>query len=78
MTAELRHDFRVEEVRAIHDLALPELLFRAQQVHRQHHRPEEVQLCRAAFGEDRRVPGRLCLLCPVDTLLDGGAAGRAC
>ena len=45
MTAELRHDFRVEEVRAIHDLALPELLFRAQEVHRQHHRPDEVQLC---------------------------------
>ena len=45
MTAELRHDFRVEEVRAIHDLALPELLFRAQDVHRRHHRPDEVQLC---------------------------------
>jgi hypothetical protein len=45
MTAELRHDFRVEEVRAIHDRPLPELLFRAQEVHRQHHRPDEVQLC---------------------------------
>jgi biotin synthase len=33
------------EVRAIHDLPLPELLFRAQTVHRQHHRPDEVQLC---------------------------------
>ena len=45
MTVELRHDFRVEEVRAIHDLPLPELLFRAQAVHRQHHRSDEVQLC---------------------------------
>jgi biotin synthase len=45
MTVELRHDFRVEEVRAIHDLPLPELLFRAQEVHRQHHRSDEVQLC---------------------------------
>jgi biotin synthase len=45
MTAELRHDFRVEEVRAIHDRPLPELLFRAQEVHRQHNRPDEVQLC---------------------------------
>jgi biotin synthase len=45
MTAELRHDFRVEEIRAIHDRPLPELLFRAQEVHRQHHRPDEVQLC---------------------------------
>ena len=45
MTVELRHDFRVEEVRAIHDLPLPELLFRAQEVHRRHHRSDEVQLC---------------------------------
>jgi len=45
MTVEIRHDFRVEQVRAIHDLPLPELLFRAQQVHRAYHRPDEVQLC---------------------------------
>ena len=33
------------EVRAIHDLPLTELLFRAQSVHRQHHKPNSVQLC---------------------------------
>lgn len=44
-TADLRHDYTVAEIRAIHDLPLPELLFRAQGVHRQHHRPGEVQLC---------------------------------
>jgi biotin synthase len=33
------------EVRAIHDLPLPELLFRAHTVHRQHHPADEVQLC---------------------------------
>ena len=33
------------EVRAIHDLPLTELLFRAQSVHREHHAPDEVQLC---------------------------------
>jgi biotin synthase len=33
------------EVRAIHDLPLTELLFRAQSVHRQHHASDEVQLC---------------------------------
>jgi biotin synthase len=42
---EIRHDFRVEEVRALHDLPLPELIFRAQQVHRAHHKADEVQLC---------------------------------
>ena len=35
----------LHEVRAIHDLPLPELLFRAHGVHRQHHNADEVQLC---------------------------------
>jgi biotin synthase len=35
----------LQEVRAIHDLPLTELLFRAQSVHRQHHAHDEVQLC---------------------------------
>jgi biotin synthase len=36
---------RLVDVRALYDLPLPELLFRAQGVHREHHRPDEVQLC---------------------------------
>ena len=35
----------VAEIRAVHDLPLPELIFRAQTVHRQHHAIDEVQLC---------------------------------
>jgi len=35
----------LQEVRAIHDLPLPELLFRAHAVHREHHAADEVQLC---------------------------------
>ncbi len=45
MTAEIRHDWTVAEVKAIHDLPLPQLMLRAQTVHQQHHAPEEVQLC---------------------------------
>jgi biotin synthase len=41
----IRHDYTVEEVRALHDLPLPQLVLRAQTVHQEHHRPEEVQLC---------------------------------
>src|SRR5271167_4599598 len=37
--------FSLASVRAIHDSSLPELLFRAQTVHRQHHAADEVQLC---------------------------------
>jgi biotin synthase len=37
--------FALSDVRAIHDLPLHELLFRAHTIHRQHHEPGEVQLC---------------------------------
>jgi biotin synthase len=33
------------DLRAIHDLPLPDLVLRAQLVHREHHQPNEVQLC---------------------------------
>lgn len=42
---ELRHDWTLEEVRAIHDLPLTALLFRAQGTHRAHHQADAVQLC---------------------------------
>lgn len=41
----IRHDHTVEEIQAIHDLPIPELVFRAQVAHREFHRPDEVQLC---------------------------------
>lgn len=41
----LRHDWTLSEVRAIHDLPLSDLLYRAQTVHREHHAATEVQLC---------------------------------
>ncbi len=44
-TTTLRHDWTLAEVRAIHDLPLADLLFRAQGVHRSHHAASEVQLC---------------------------------
>ena len=44
--AALRHDWTRDEVRSIYQLPLLELVFQAQQVHRQHHNPQEVQFCR--------------------------------
>ncbi len=38
-------EYTVKAVRAIHDLPLPELILRAQTVHREHHPEGEVQLC---------------------------------
>ncbi|MCC7539066.1 MAG: biotin synthase BioB, partial [Deltaproteobacteria bacterium] len=40
-----RHDWTAQQIRALHDLPLPELLFRAQSVHRETQPRGEVQLC---------------------------------
>src|SRR5207249_2933002 len=53
----------VAEIRALHDLPLPELLFRAQTVHRQHHRPDEVQLCTLLSVKTGGCPED-CAYCP--------------
>ena len=45
MQEPVTHEFTLAEVRAIHDLPLPELIWRAQTVHREHHSAGEVQLC---------------------------------
>ena len=44
-TSLTRHDWTLAETRAIHDLPLSELLYRAQGVHREHHPASQVQLC---------------------------------
>jgi biotin synthase len=41
----IRHDYTVEEVRALHDLPLNRLVWQAQTVHQEHHKADEVQLC---------------------------------
>jgi biotin synthase len=43
---QIRHNWTRQEIRAIYDLPLTELLFRAQSIHRAHHNPDEIQLCR--------------------------------
>ena len=40
---DIRHDWTVEEILAVHDLPLLELLHRAQEVHRRHHDPADIQ-----------------------------------
>jgi biotin synthase len=41
----LRHDWTVAEIEAVYTAPLPDLVFRAQTVHRAHHRADEVQGC---------------------------------
>ena len=42
---ECRTDWTREEIAALFDLPFTELVFRAAEVHRAHHKPDEVQLC---------------------------------
>src|SRR5258705_11627815 len=50
-------------LRKIYELPLPELIFRAQQVHRQHHDPAAVQLCTLQSIKTGRCPED-CKYCP--------------
>ena len=44
-SSEIRHDWTLDEVLAIHELPLTDLLVRAQTIHRRYHAPDSVQLC---------------------------------
>jgi biotin synthase len=46
MTDTIRHDWTRAEIRAIHDLPLLDLVFRAATVHRAHHDAREMQVCK--------------------------------
>ena len=41
----IRHDWKADEVRALFDRPLMDLVHTAQTLHRQHHPEDEVQLC---------------------------------
>ncbi len=56
-------ELTLSEIRALHDLPLPELLFRAQTVHREHHRADEVQLCTLLSVKTGGCPED-CAYCP--------------
>ena len=63
MNDAIRHDWSVEEVRGIHDLPLPDLLFRAQTLHRRHHPTRDVQLCSLLSIKTGACPED-CAYCP--------------
>jgi biotin synthase len=56
-------EYTLKAVRAIHDLPIPELVFRAQGVHRQHHPEGEVQLCSLLSVKTGGCPED-CAYCP--------------
>jgi biotin synthase len=60
-----------EQVREIHDLPLTDLIARAQQVHREHHRPDAVQLCSLLSIKTGGCPED-CSYCPQSARHEGG------
>src|SRR5258708_6455494 len=56
-------DVTLAQVRALHDLPLPELLFRAHGIHRAHHPADEVQLCTLLSVKTGGCPED-CAYCP--------------
>jgi biotin synthase len=62
-TRETRHDWTRKEVEEIYRAALPDLIFRAQTVHRQMHAPDRVQTCQLISIKTGGCPED-CAYCP--------------
>jgi biotin synthase len=61
--SEVRHDWNRAEVEAIYRAPLPELVFRAQTIHRQFHPPDRVQTCQLISIKTGGCPED-CAYCP--------------
>ncbi|HEV8015274.1 MAG TPA: biotin synthase BioB [Stellaceae bacterium] len=72
----LRHDWTREEIRALFDLPLPELIFRAQTAHRRHHDAAEIQLSTLLSIKTGGCPED-CAYCPQSAHYEAGVkAGK--
>ncbi len=67
----LRHDWTIPEIESIYTAPLPDLIFRAQTVHRQHHRADEVQGCMLLSIKTGGCPED-CAYCPQSARYDTG------
>jgi biotin synthase len=67
----MRHDFTLDEIRAIYDLSIPDLVMRAQLAHREFHPPDEVQLCALLSVKTGGCPED-CAYCPQSSRYDTG------
>ena len=67
----VRHDWTRAEVREIYDLPFLDLVFAAQRVHRQHHEPDSIQLCRLLSIKTGGCPED-CGYCPQSAHYEAG------
>jgi biotin synthase len=68
---QLRHDWTRDELRALFDLPFPELMFRAQSIHRQHFDPAAVQISTLLSIKTGGCPED-CAYCPQSARYDTG------
>ena len=71
MNTPLRHDWTRAEIEEIFRLPVPELIFRAQTLHREYHSADEVQLCRLLSIKTGACPED-CAYCPQSAHYDTG------
>src|SRR3954468_20573929 len=67
----IRHDWTIAEIRAVYSQSLPDLLFQAQTVHRQHFKPGEVQISTLLSIKTGGCPED-CAYCPQSAHYDTG------
>jgi biotin synthase len=68
---ELRHDWKIPEIKALFDLPFNDLMFQAQMVHRQHFNPNEVQISQLLSIKTGACPED-CKYCPQSNRYDTG------
>jgi len=71
VTESTRHDWTRTEIRALFDLPFPELIFRAQSIHRAHFDPTEVQVSTLLSIKTGGCPED-CAYCPQSVHYDTG------
>ena len=67
----IRHDWTIPEIESIYTAPLPDLIFRAQTIHRNYHRPDEVQGCILLSIKTGGCPED-CAYCPQSARYDTG------
>lgn len=72
----IRNDWTRDEIRQIHDLPFPDLLYRAQTVHRAHHDPGAVQGCALLSIKTGDCPED-CAYCPQSAHHKAGVEGES-
>jgi len=72
----LRYDWTKSEVQAIYETPLPELIYRAQTVHRQFHEPDRVQTCQLISIKTGGCPED-CAYCPQSAHYEAGVEREA-